>query len=261
MMVRMIRTELWKLKRYYILWAGILLMLLTVLLTLFTSTAEDGLVWDFPILVEQVIKNNTTTIFPMCITLIAGYMIAREEQDDTLKNIVTIPVSYQNLIFGKLIACGLISVFLGAVCTVFTALAEFVTGFPGFTGAILLQAFVQITLNCLFLYIAVLPVIVLSGYLPGGHLAGALVAFVYGYGGMFAAGSDSLADIYPVTASLGMIHYREYDSAVHWNLSLCVASMCVMIGVTALLVGAMKEREDQASRKKKAKRVAVKKGW
>lgn len=94
-MYRIIKTELWKLKRYHIIWAGILLMLLSVGITLFSSTALDGTVWTFPFLVEQVIKNNTTTIFPMCITLIAGYIIAREKTDDTLKSIMTVPVSYR----------------------------------------------------------------------------------------------------------------------------------------------------------------------
>ena len=78
-MYRIIKTELWKLKRYHIIWAGILLMLLSVGITLFASTALDGTVWTFPHLVERVIQNNTTTIFPMCITLIAGYIIAREK--------------------------------------------------------------------------------------------------------------------------------------------------------------------------------------
>ena len=84
-MYRIIKTELWKLKRYHIIWAGILLMLLSVGITLFSSTALDGTVWTFPFLVEQVIKNNTTTIFPMCITLIAGYIIAREKNRRYLK--------------------------------------------------------------------------------------------------------------------------------------------------------------------------------
>ena len=105
-MYRIIKTELWKLKRYHIIWAGILLMLLSVGITLFASTALDGTVWTFPHLVERVIQNNTTTIFPMCITLIAGYIIAREKSDDTLKSIMTIPVSYPALIGGKLIGYG-----------------------------------------------------------------------------------------------------------------------------------------------------------
>lgn len=40
-MVRIIKTEFYKLKRYHILWAGVALMLLSVLLTLFTSMARQ----------------------------------------------------------------------------------------------------------------------------------------------------------------------------------------------------------------------------
>ena len=39
-MVRIVKTEFYKLKRYHILWAGVALMLLSVLLTLFTSMAN-----------------------------------------------------------------------------------------------------------------------------------------------------------------------------------------------------------------------------
>ena len=46
---------------------------------------------------------------------------------------------------------------------------------------------------------------------------GVIIAFVYGYGGMFAAGNMTLANIYPITAGLGMTGYRNYDTAVHWN--------------------------------------------
>ena len=102
-MVRIIKTEFYKLKRYHILWAGVALMLLSVLLTLFTSMANDGSVWDFAYLTEQVIKNNMSMIFPMCITLIAGYIISRERTDDTLKSILTVTVSFRRMLAGKII--------------------------------------------------------------------------------------------------------------------------------------------------------------
>ena len=49
-MLVMMKTELWKLKRYHMIWAGVLLMLLSVLLTVFSTTALDGTVWTFPFL-------------------------------------------------------------------------------------------------------------------------------------------------------------------------------------------------------------------
>lgn len=260
-MTAIIKTEFIKLKRYHILWAGIALMLLSVLLTLFTSIANDGSVWDFAYLSEQVIKNNMSTIFPMCITLIAGFLISREQKEDVLKNIQVIPISYKRLVTGKLLVCGILSIFFGIVCTGVTMIAELFIRFPGFTIALAFQSLVQITICNFFLYLAVLPIIVLISKKPESFLVGVIIAFVYGYGGMFAAGSMSLANIYPITASLGLIGYRSYDTAVHWNLALCILSMTFVIGISAILLVAGKESELKTVIKKKNKYMAPKKGW
>lgn len=259
-MVRIIKTEFYKLKRYHILWAGVALMLLSVLLTLFTSMANDGSVWDFAYLTEQVIKNNMSMIFPMCISLIAGYMISREQTDDTLKNILTVPVSFKRLLTGKLIVCGVLSIVFGLICSLFTIIAELIVGFPGFHFSVLLQAVLQITAVNFFLYLAVLPIIVITSRKSGSFLIGVIVAFVYGYGGMFAAGNMTLANIYPITASLGMIYYRSYDAAVSWNLVSCTVSLAIVVAISAGLILCMKEKEPKQV-KKKAKKVAPKKGW
>lgn len=259
-MYRIIKTEVWKLKRYHIIWAGILLMLLSVGITLFTSTALDGTVWTFPYLVERVIQNNATTIFPMCITLITGYIIAREKTDDTIKSIITIPVSYPALIGGKLIVCGFLSVFFGIVSTVFTVAAELIVGFPGLSVTAIIQALIQITLNSLFLYIAVTPIIAITARIPNGHMIGVILAFVYGYGGMFAAGNTTLSNIYPITAGLGLIQYRSYDAAVYWNIGLCSISMITVLLITAAIVSTTK-KTSSAKTAKKVKKTVPKKGW
>lgn len=259
-MVRIIKTEFYKLKRYHILWAGVALMLLSVLLTLFTSMANDGSVWDFAYLTEQVIKNNMSMIFPMCISLIAGYMISREQTDDTLKNILTVPVSFKRLLTGKLIVCGVLSIVFGLICSLFTIIAELIVGFPGFHFSLILQAVLQITAVNFFLYLAVLPIIIITSRKSGSFLIGVIVAFVYGYGGMFAAGNMTLANIYPITASLGMIHYRSYDVAVSWNTVTCMVSLAIVVAISAGLILCMKQKEPKQV-KKKAKKVAPKKGW
>lgn len=259
-MIRIIKTEFYKLKRYHILWAGVALMLLSVLLTLFTSMANDGSVWDFAYLTEQVIKNNMSMIFPMCISLIAGYMISREQTDDTLKNILTVPVSFKRLLTGKLIVCGVLSIVFGLICSLFTVIAELIVGFPGFHFSLILQAVLQITAVNFFLYLAVLPIIIITSRKSSSFLIGVIVAFVYGYGGMFAAGNMTLANIYPITASLGMIHYRSYDAAVRWNTVTCMVSLAIVVAISAVLILCMKEKEPKQV-KKKAKKAAPKKGW
>ena len=145
-MAVIVKGEFMKLKRYFIVWIGVSLMLLNVLLTLFTSLAEDGMKWDFQFLCEQVIKNFVTMIFPMCITLITGYIISREYTDDTLKNIITIPVSFQKILAGKLIISGILSVFLGAVCFAFTVVANFIMGYGGFSISAAFTGLLQMSL-------------------------------------------------------------------------------------------------------------------
>ncbi|MCM1252297.1 MAG: ABC transporter permease [Clostridium sp.] len=259
-MFRVVRSEIWKLKRYHMIWAGVLLMLLSVLLTLFTTTAINDDVWTFSFFTEQVIKNNFSMIFPMCISLIAGYIIVREERDDTLKSILTVPVFYRRLLWGKLLVCALVSVFLGFISAVFTVAANLFMGFPGFSAAAAAQTFVQIIANCLFLYIAVMPVIAFTARMANGHMIGTIVAFVYGYGGMFAAGSVKTASIYPITASLGLIGYRNYDPAVHWNMTLCLGSMSAAFALSVLFVLTIKGKES-GKNVKKSKKVIMKKGW
>ncbi|MBD5392913.1 MAG: ABC transporter permease [Lachnospiraceae bacterium] len=259
-MLRIVRTEIWKLKRYHIIWAGVFLMLLSVLLTLFSTTALDGAVWTFSHFTEQVLKNNITMIFPMCITLLAGYIIAREERDDTLKSIMTVPVSYRNLLWGKLFVCALLSLFLGFVSAVFTVVANLIMGFPGLSITSILQTFIQFIMNCLFLYIAVMPVIAVTTRIAGGHMIGTIIAFAYGYGGMFAAGNMTLANIYPITASMGLIQYRSYDPAVHWNVLTCLFSMIAALMISAVFIFTAKGNVS-VIKAKNIKKTIVKKGW
>ena len=244
------------------IWAGVFLMLLSVVLTIFSTTAKDGTVWTFAFFTEQVIKNNATTIFPMCIALIAGYIIAREGKDDTLKSIMTIPVPYSRLLCGKLLVCALLSLFFGLVSATFTVIANLLMGFSGMSVTSVLQTFIQIILNCLFLYIAVMPVIAFAARIPNGHMLGTIIAFVYGYGygGMFASGNATLANVYPVTASLGLISYRSYDPAVHWNVLICLFSMIAVLMITAVFVFTANGNMPVKATKKHKKTI-TKKGW
>ena len=78
---------------------------------------------------------------------------------------------------------------------------------------------------------------------------------------MFAAGNMSLANIYPVTASLGVIGYRSYDQAVNWNMPLCITSIMysVIIAIIVILIG--KDKETKHTAKKENRKVPIKKGW
>ena len=123
----------------------------------------------------------------------------------------------------------------------------------------IMQAFAQITFNCLFLYISVTPIIAFTSRVSDGHMIGVIIAFVYGYGGMFASGNMLLANIYPITASMGLIQYRSYDTAVHWNIGLCGLSMLAVLLVSVVIVITTKNVSSVKAVKKQ--KNVTKKGW
>ena len=109
-MGKIIKTEFLKLKRYSVIKAGIIMTVLSPLLSLFYSTANGGQTWTFDYFMQQVMISNCTLFFPIIIALIAGYIITREYTDDTMKNISTIPISYKQLLSGKLLVLLLLTI-------------------------------------------------------------------------------------------------------------------------------------------------------
>lgn len=120
-----------------------------------------------------------------------------------------------------------------------------------------LTGLVQMALLGFFLYLTMLPIIVLTSRYKGSFLVGVIVAFVYGFIGMFANGT--LQSIYPVSAALGLINYRAGAEGVMWNKGLCFISILIMcaIGIALMFVKQKPEKREA----KKTQHTAPKKGW
>ena len=130
-------------------------------------------------------------------------------------------------------------------------------GYDGFALIPALTGLVQMALLGLFLYLTMLPIIVLTSRHKGSFLVGVIVAFVYGFIGMFANGT--LQSIYPVSAALGLINYRAGAEGVMWNKGLCFISILIMcaIGIALMFVKQKPEKREA----KKTQHTAPKKGW
>ena len=233
-MLKIAKTEFYKLKRYSVVWIGVATMLTVVLLTRFMATASDGAVHTLEYFSNSVIWNNFSLIFPATITLIAGYIIERERVDDTLKNILTIPIPFRKLLAGKLIAVGGLAIILAAIEFVFTMIIFFISRFPGFSFAGMILALVRMIGMNLFVYVAVLPIIVCTGQRAGSFMAGVGFSFFYGFVGTFASG-HGLGNIYPVTAGLGLINYQGGETAAY-NIFLSTGILLLMFTISTVML-------------------------
>ncbi|WP_324823923.1 ABC transporter permease [Sinanaerobacter sp. ZZT-01] len=251
-MINIIITEFQKLKRYSILWVGIVAVLFSALLAAFQQNSGNEII-QYESYANSVIWNNFSMAFPFMIVLIGGYIINREYVDHTLKNMLTVPISFRKFLAAKVITVGFVAVLYGF----FSFLCTFAFGAMICHGAIdpalVTKSLFQLVGLGLCCYLAVLPIIIFFSRKQNGFLAGTGLAFVYGFCGIFIAGR-ALTDYYPITAGLGIIKFTG-DGTLIFNLSVEIGVLLLMAVISILMLLCTKGLENERTYKKQVKRV------
>ena len=116
-MWNLLKSELLKLRRCQILWVGLVALALCPLVQygsqLIVEAEYRNPNYDFSTLFENVVWGNTQMFFPISLVMIGSWLIDRESTHDTLKNIMTIPVSMPDVLGAKLFWVGILTVLLG----------------------------------------------------------------------------------------------------------------------------------------------------
>lgn len=234
-MFDIITTEFQKIKRYNVLWVGIVAVLFSALLAVFqivSSHGSDPLTYDS--FVNGVIWNNFSLAFPFGITLIGGYIINREYTEQTLKNILTVPISLRKLLAGKLIALGVLTILLSLFSFLCTVILGLIFCHINISVTLVVKSLIQLLIVNLCCYVAVLPIIAYFGRKQNTFMTGVGIAFVYGFCGIFVAGR-SLTDFYPITVGLGLAGYNNGDGTVYQPLIGSVTLIAILILTVIIL--------------------------
>lgn len=259
-MLCIIKTEFLKLKRFHILLIGLIGMTLPAILSVFTQAVATGEAttqsFDFSTLFNSTIWNSATIFMPVIFTLIGGYLINREYTDNTLKNIMPIPVSFQRLLFGKLLAMGVLSVLFGLYSYAVTLVVGMLTGVPGPSTAVLLTGLLQMVGTSACTYLAVLPITAFTSRKPGIFMGGVIVSFLYGYSAMFIK-NVTLRSLYPILSGFTVMSFDTgtfMNTSEPGNLTLSMLSLAVMLLLTSVLV--MLANPPQAASKNRKHKTA-----
>lgn len=255
-MLAIIKTEFEKIKRYHILLIGIVGMFCSPLLQLgsqavMTEEARRAN-FDFAALIEMTIWGNAQIFMPVIFTLIGGYLINREYTDDTLKNILTVPVSFRKFMAGKLASVGILAIILGIYSLGVTVVVAVCANLSSISALVLLKGLLQMIGLSAGIYIAVLPIITICSRKPGQFMGGAVAAFILGYCVLFFK-EGLLRNIYPFSAALTMI---GFDTASYSGTSgkgsipLAVISLGSMLMISVLVIANAK-MPGEAKRKHK----------
>ena len=128
-----ILTEIRKLRRYSILRAGLIVVVLSDLFAFAPVFANDGVRKNYTLVMNNILESNCTCFFPALILLTGGFLARREYTDDTLKNILAVPVPLRKLLSGKMIVLFFLTVFFGILSGLLGTFLCFAAGLPDLT--------------------------------------------------------------------------------------------------------------------------------
>ncbi len=202
------------------------------------------------------LHDPTQMFFPISLVMIGSWLIDRESTHDTLKNIMTIPVSMPDVLGAKLFWVGILTVLLGIYSVGVTLITGLAVGLSGLTAEVFFHGGTQIVLAGLTTYMVCMPLILIFGQIRGAYLGGSILAFFLGYSMMFFKGGI-LASIYPFSAALILVGFdmSEYaGTTTAPNPLLAVIGVGIMVlWAVLLLVMSSNKKEMKARKQTKAK--------
>lgn len=261
-----ILTEFQKLKRYGIILVGIIGVTCSPVISIamqniMSDDAKNVLNYTFPDLLDSTIWNNMTIFFPMILALIGGYMINREYTDDTLKNILTVPISFQKLIVSKLAALSMIALFLGFYNALVTIITGLICRLENMSLAVILPGSAQIIGMALFTCIAEFPLIAFCGCRRDAFKGGAVAAFLLGYFTIYFK-NPLIRNLYPFSAGLSIVQFGgegfvsdtsgSYSTTQNAFIGICV--ILAMMLLTGILINISGKENGEAAPSKKGGR-------
>ena len=149
----------------------------------------------------------TMFVLPAIVAMLGSYMICREEQDDTLKSLLLIPVNETTLTAAKMIVTFVISILIYLLLFAITFSVELVLHHTD------LSFFKSYLLEGIGVFLAVSPIIALVSYTKKSYWLALLLAEIYSFAGLFMSMSNLTRTFYPITALLGVAGYYEMTTA------------------------------------------------
>ncbi|MFR7450937.1 MAG: ABC transporter permease [Gemmiger sp.] len=211
-------SEWAKLRRCQILLVGLVALTLCPLVQYGTQLIMEPELrdqnYDLAHLFSAVVWGNTQMFLPLSLVMIGGWMIDRETAQDTLKNLLCVPLSRPRLLGAKLAAVVCLALGLGVYSCAATLAAGRLFALPGWSGPVVLAGCGQILGASATTALVCLPLVLVFGQRRGGYLPGAILTFFLGYSILFFK-SGVLLSAYPFSAALILVGFdmRGYNGA------------------------------------------------
>lgn len=255
-----LKGEWRKLRRCQILLVGIVALALCPVVQygtqLIVNSEVRDLNYNFVSLFSNVIWGNTQIFLPISLVMTGGWLIDRENTNDTMKNLLTVPISYPKLLGGKLIVTIFLSLLFGIYSVAITVLTGTIAGLEELSASVLLQQGAQVVAAAFNTCLVCMPMILIFGQMKGTYLGGSLLTFFLGYCILFFK-SGFLLSAYPFSAALILSGFdmQAYNGATQSpSILLALAGIAAALVLTMVILLLSRPSSKAGNRKKKVKK-------
>lgn len=167
----------------------------------------------------------TLFVLPAMLALFGSYLICREDQDDTMKSLLLIPVSKRKLTAAKLLVTSLFGIFIYLLLFLLTFSAEVILHTSEVSFSMFFHFLNMYLLEGIGVFLAVSPIIALVPYRKKSYWLAMVLAELYSFAGLFMSMSPVLKTFYPISAIFGVSGYYETSPEGRF-CSLLVLLLC-----------------------------------
>lgn len=236
MMKRLIRAELKKLKRQKLVFVGYLSILFSFIITFAQQMQINAGAPEWGGFAEMFFYNNAMLFLPFTVSLIGGYMIDQEYAKDTLKNLLVIPVRWQDAVKAKVAVLFLLMIRIALFeMALLLAVGIMLRNYPAVF--ILAGVCMKALAYNICITLGILPVILWFGQKGGQYIWGSMMSMLVGVSGVFVINGKA-AYWHPVTlcfSFLSDIYGRK--SAMGYMKSGTAIFLYGLLGVLVYWIG------------------------
>lgn len=246
-MQKLIWAEWRKLRRSSVILFTVIATILLAAIVLFagqSATIEGYYLNDAGWYMTMVQPWATMFVLPAVISMLGSYMICREEQDDTLKSLLLIPVSETKLTIAKMIVTFFMSVLIYLLLFFITFATEVALHCSDLSIGMVLGFLKAYFIEGIGVFLAVSPIIALVSYMKKSYWLALLLAEIYSFAGLFMSMSGITKTYYPITALLGVSGYYETTLSNQMG-SIIVLLLCGGISIFILLGHSHRKKEER----------------
>jgi ABC-type transport system involved in multi-copper enzyme maturation permease subunit len=242
-MLKLLWMERRKMRRSNIVWIAIFATIMIAVIVLLGGRAEyqgsDSRFWSLRQIdtagwyMSAVQSWATFFALPAVIALLGSYMVCREEQEDTLKSLLIIPINRAKLNAAKMIITFAFSILFYFLLFIISFLVEFILHGSELSIKMVLVFLKEYLLDGIGIFLAIMPIIALISRMKNGYWIALVFTEIYSFAGLFAGMSNVLKTFYPITAVFNFSgHYNA--SAGSMTGSLIVLLLCGCLSVFIL---------------------------